>query len=423
MNNNCIYCGRSAQENIIINDSDIVPASLTNEKLKNNNVCSIEHNNKFGETFESDVINALARVRNHLNIKSHGGKYPQYDVLIEIDGELFKQKITSEDDIIGNGIISSLDGSARFGNIEKIQQFSNFKEQNLKIIDINNIEIEIQTLINLGIYHKRSMKRLIAKIAYEWHCKLDEINNYDSMYTPIISYITNDEFEAKHELVNLITDNEIYKHFNKYFYIGNHLLIRIKKKGKIYVYISLFGIAIYEVIVGECESLVPLLDLKELGQAKNIRRIKDKTRAVEEFIKLPIFSLLLNYNHQKKGFDNIANILIQNTSNLLNQTIITKELLQRFVLRHKLSNAENLSFNFKNIINSDFWNLLGIVYNLGEYESDNKQYDWDSVQKIIFKNFNPSNFSINDIKEMLKNDKDYKSVLTCGAEIILKIFD
>ena len=65
----CIYCG-----NTETSESDIIPDALTNARITNKNVCKTEHNNKFSDLFESDVIEALALITNELDIKSHKGE-------------------------------------------------------------------------------------------------------------------------------------------------------------------------------------------------------------------------------------------------------------------------------------------------------------------------------------------------------------
>ena len=52
MKNACIYCGVTDD----LSKSDILPDALTNTKIINPNVCRIEHNNKFSDMFESEVI-------------------------------------------------------------------------------------------------------------------------------------------------------------------------------------------------------------------------------------------------------------------------------------------------------------------------------------------------------------------------------
>ena len=56
MDRKCIYCGKSEDLSI----SDIIPDALTNARVQNKNVCRTEHNNKFSDMFESEVIKALS---------------------------------------------------------------------------------------------------------------------------------------------------------------------------------------------------------------------------------------------------------------------------------------------------------------------------------------------------------------------------
>ena len=75
MEQKCIYCGKNHD----LSESDIIPDALTNARIFNNNVCRIEHNNRFSDMFESKVIEALAFITNELDIKSSKGKnYASY---------------------------------------------------------------------------------------------------------------------------------------------------------------------------------------------------------------------------------------------------------------------------------------------------------------------------------------------------------
>lgn len=87
----CIYCG-----NTETSESDIIPDALTNARITNKNVCKTEHNNKFSDLFESEVIEALALITNELDIKSHKGEnYAAYPAK-----ELLKSYIPAQDDEI-----------------------------------------------------------------------------------------------------------------------------------------------------------------------------------------------------------------------------------------------------------------------------------------------------------------------------------
>lgn len=74
MDRRCIYCGKAED----LSESDIIPDALTNARILNKNVCRIEHNNKFSDMFESEVINALSFITNELDIKSSKGKNMQH---------------------------------------------------------------------------------------------------------------------------------------------------------------------------------------------------------------------------------------------------------------------------------------------------------------------------------------------------------
>lgn len=62
----CIYCGIAED----LSDSDIIPDALTASRIINKCVCHVEHNSGMTEKFESEVVEKLAFLLNHLDIKS-----------------------------------------------------------------------------------------------------------------------------------------------------------------------------------------------------------------------------------------------------------------------------------------------------------------------------------------------------------------
>lgn len=423
----CIYCGKSKDEGIKLNVSDIFPASLTSEKLKNNNVCSIEHNNKFGETFESDVINSLSIIRNYLNIKNYSKKYPAYDTNLIVKGVPYKKKITNQKDILDDKILVSNDKKSFFGPIEKLREMKDFKEENLRPVDVNFEDMNMNDSTRVNTYLTRSMKRMIAKIAYEWHCKLEGINDRYGKYNSIINYIVQEQLDDQSDIVQLITELSFYNILRIYLPIGNHLLLRINKNNKTFVYVCLFGIAIYEVKILDNQSDDNFtFELQELYQAKNMKYFKEPFSHNKYNARINIrdtFSLYLHPSQIKQNEASTLNFLHENTKYLLLQQSVTKSSLQRFVKNYELNNIEELLLNYHNSIGDHFWIFLRIIYYLGEYESDSEFYDIQTISEFILEKIASKEQSLIGFQEILQKDKNNSLKINRGAEIVLKIID
>ncbi|HBE8854783.1 TPA: hypothetical protein KM785_003368, partial [Clostridioides difficile] len=240
----CIYCNKSESDGIIINESDIIPESLTNAKLTCSNVCSIEHNNKFSEYFESEVVNNLAFLRNKLNIKNKGKKFPHYSSKLKIGNKVYKKKnLVSDSNPIGNGSLISEDGNTRFSPISDSDN-----TEYIDTYDLRTITIEKTTSINLEIFTKDSMFRMVSKIAYEWFCKVNNIMYMNPSFNNIIDFITTGL--SNKPVVTPISDNHILSMINSFTLKGSHFLAYcITDTNEIKAIVSIFGVASYEVII------------------------------------------------------------------------------------------------------------------------------------------------------------------------------
>lgn len=140
MENGCIYCGITED----LSKSDIIPDALTNAKIINPNVCRIEHNNKFSDMFEDEVIKKLVLITNELDIKSSKGKrYASYKAIITVGDIDYNIKMSSETELFGgNKKMRSVDGKYLLGPIHEIKKIKAADHTNVREIDVNQIEIE-----------------------------------------------------------------------------------------------------------------------------------------------------------------------------------------------------------------------------------------------------------------------------------------
>lgn len=309
------------------------------------------------------------------------------------------------------------------------QTRSNFNEENLREINVNTADMTISNPSEAYVYLTSSMKRMIAKIGYEWHCKLEGINDRYSEYDSIIKYITEEQLKNQpDDIVHLITEPFIYESLGKYLPLGNHLLFRINNHDKIFVYICLFGIAIYEVKIRDSKiSDNRMIELRELSQAKNIKIFKEPFKFPSTILKIidiiEVFSGYFKPSSMQKTESEIQFFLTQNIINLLNQNYVTRSSLQRFVKDYKLLDREQLEFNYNNQEDESFWYFLNIVYCLSEFKSDEEVYDIKTISDFILDKIPPEKYSSFCFKQIFQKDENNLLRIKIGSEIILKIVE
>ncbi|MGW5982740.1 hypothetical protein ACWFOP_20325 [Bacillus mycoides] len=249
MEKQCIYCGVAND----LSKSDIIPDALTNAKIINPNVCRIEHNNKFSDLFEDEVIKKLALITNELDIKSSKSKnYALYSTQINVAGTEYSTKISSETQLFRNKKMRSTDGKSLIGPIEEIKKINNVDSKNITEIDVNQIEIEKKVNIDLSVFFSESMYRMGAKIAFEWYCLRNDINGKVEAFEPIIQYITNGIGD---DIVTIVSNEKLYSGLKEITDFGSHTILSyIAKDKSVNVLVSLFGIAIYNIKI--CDSVI-----------------------------------------------------------------------------------------------------------------------------------------------------------------------
>ena len=123
--------------------SDIIPDALTNAKIINPNVCRVEHNNRFSDMFENEIIEKLALIANELDIKSSKGKrYAVYDAKIVVEGTEYTTKLSTDAELFKEKIMRSSDGKNIIGPMEKIKKISGVTDSSVEEVDINQVTIE-----------------------------------------------------------------------------------------------------------------------------------------------------------------------------------------------------------------------------------------------------------------------------------------
>jgi len=448
----CIYCG--TEDNL--SESDIIPDALTNARILNRNVCKTEHNNKFSDLFEYKVINELAFLTNSLDIKSSkSSSYPKYEATYNIAGLDYPAKLSSETQLFKGRKLRSKDGKHLMGllsDIENIAKDPNKVDQ----IDINKLEIEEKIQINTSIFYSQEMFRMISKIAYEWYCLKNDINDKYDDFTNIIDFIT----LGVGQPVSIIEDVEIISYFKQNTIFASHCIIGYLSQDKnVYVLVSLFGAALYKVEVCKfdsqlCKNNCMLQEFtinsvrKEIVYEDPASLIYDvqnsfvpggKVNGVTVMIPIdPLdtslqhkFFLCTVYQLMESGYvketreptKNSLGIIINNIDYLMNQSVIHKKALKRFAKEHIIDSIEPIILNSEGTKNKNAF-MFYIIYLIGKYlENIN---DIEQINQLIEKYLGNQNkeYIVNDdysvkLKERILEDEDYSAVLSQGARLIM----
>lgn len=145
----CIYCGTEND----LSKSDVIPDALTNGKIINPNVCRVDHNNRFSDMFEDEVISKLAFITNELDIKSSkGNQYARYAASVIVEGTEYTTKMNADTDLFNKKIMRSADGKSLIGPMDAIKKMKGIDYSKVTETDINQIEIEKRVSIDMGVF-------------------------------------------------------------------------------------------------------------------------------------------------------------------------------------------------------------------------------------------------------------------------------
>jgi hypothetical protein len=438
----CIYCGKGESDGINLSESDIIPDGLTNQKIKNKNVCTKEHNNDFSGLFEAKVIEELSFLRNHLNIKGKSNKYAAYEATFVINGRKYiHKKITSNSSPFGKNPIKDESEQAILGPIEKLALMNGFQELNVEYIDLNSVYIEKQVSLDLAIFSSFEMQRLIAKMAYEWHCKLEGINDRFEDFHDIIDFISTGT--GNKGILTVITNDEFYNILKDQYEFGSHGLIRVSTKNALYVYMSFWGICIYRV------KLCDLKEQKDSYFASQEFQLVGKGSVVKYDDLQALFADIINISNSPSqnyfyrikmmqvlrivstlhedvvvSTDNekLTELLLKNMDEILSTSILHTHELKRFVNEYNLTNGINL-----NVDNDEkwFWFNLFCVYTCGKELSNNTTID-DIVKLMLQKIGVRNSVTITDellvsIRNQVLDDKESITSIMLGANTIMNL--
>lgn len=242
----CIYC--NSENNLT--SSDIISYAITGAKISKSFVCKW-HNAFTNDHFESEFIENLAFVRNRLGLTTRNKGAVRYRGDITIDGDTIQDISISGRKVLrlSGKIIKGKDSEGKkvlIGDTEKLKEIIKSKNKG-EFKELNNRNATVYAIISSEYLLGNAAKHSIAKIAYEWHCYYNNIEDSRLEYKEIIDYIlcnNNDE-----TAVELITDSSFYSALDYASSPGTNSLYEYSENGYLFVIFSLWNTISYKVKV------------------------------------------------------------------------------------------------------------------------------------------------------------------------------
>ena len=210
----CIYCNSEAE----LTSSDIITYAITGAKLTKSFVCKT-HNAFTNDNYEKKFVADLDFFRNHLGLTTRDGKPIQYKADISVDGtELHNVKISNRESLYApKDVVAGTDDNGNkilMAPMERLEKISKGKASTVDISDVI-VHKTIEADSFLGFYAIHSM----AKMAYEWYCYVNNIEEFKEEYCEIVDYILGNK---DGDFVDVIIDGNYYFVMDKLSEIGTN---------------------------------------------------------------------------------------------------------------------------------------------------------------------------------------------------------
>lgn len=255
----CIYCNNGTE----LTDSDIIPFALTGAKVHRKFVCHT-HNAFTNDNFERITIRRFDMHRNLLGLTERDGKPVRFCADLEIDG--YKSKnvwISDKTSIVGDSKrkYRAVDEEGHQVLLGEMNDLLKIRGSSIdKITQINLANINVSGWYNLrDLFVSQEALHTVAKIAYEWHCYINEISEYiPEKYQDIVSYILTPDNQD--ELVELVVSAPVWALMEMFSRTGSNMLFEYQDvDGYTYVIFGFWNVILYKIRI--CKSAAPNMEL------------------------------------------------------------------------------------------------------------------------------------------------------------------
>lgn len=211
----CIYCNSETE----LTSSDIITYAITGAKLTKSFVCKT-HNALTNDNYEKKFVGDLDFFRNHLGFSTRDGKPIQYMADISVDGtEMHNVKISTREALYApKNVVFGFDDDGKkviMAPMPKIEKIS--KGQDISTVNISDVTIHktVSSDSFLGFYAVHS----VAKIAYEWYCYVNHIEELIKENSEIVNYILGKSVVCP---VDIIIDGNYYTAIDQLSEVGTN---------------------------------------------------------------------------------------------------------------------------------------------------------------------------------------------------------
>lgn len=246
----CIYCHAESD----LTESDIISCALTGAKLKKRFVCRT-HNAFTNDNYEKKMHKQLDIYRNLLGLTERDGKPVRFTADLDIGEHTFKNtQITDRTSVLGSkrSFSTILDNGTKIvvGDKENLLKISGACEEKIDTIDGTLSYHRTDDLRELFV--SDHVLHAIAKIAYEWHCYVHNIEDYhEELYSDIVQYILTPN--ASDSPVEIVSDAGVWKVMDDFSRTGTNMLFEYQDcDGSTYVIFGLWDVILYKVRVCHC---------------------------------------------------------------------------------------------------------------------------------------------------------------------------
>lgn len=214
----CIYC--NAENNLT--SSDIITYAITGAKLTKSFVCK-EHNAFTNDNYEKKFVADLDFFRNRLGFSTRDGNPIKYTADISIDGnKIHDVKISNRKSLYApKDVVVGFDDDGKkvlLAPMKRLEKMSKGKAENIDISDVT-LHKTITSDSFLGFFAVHS----IAKMAYEWYCYVNKVEEFKPEHKEIVDYILEN---TDNDIVDIIINKNYYFAIDQISDVGTHTLFQ-----------------------------------------------------------------------------------------------------------------------------------------------------------------------------------------------------
>ena len=210
----CIYCNSETE----LTSSDIITYAITGAKLTKTFVCKT-HNAFTNDNYEKKFVSDLDFFRNHLGLTTRDGKLIQYKADVMIDGStIHNVKVSNKESLFApKDVVAGTDDDGHKVLMAPMDRLQKISKGNATVVDMSDVvihkTIESESFLGFNAIHS------VAKMAYEWYCYNNNIEEYKEEFHEIVEYILGNN---EKKVVDILIDGNYYDAMDRLSEIGTN---------------------------------------------------------------------------------------------------------------------------------------------------------------------------------------------------------